>query len=121
MSNYIIDISGNKPYYVQVSGSTSDQIYNLSVSEPPNVKVDIFTDFVQQQSLNNNYLQNQICDLVTNCSPLNLPSGYPINNTSGLLPYTRISGLSSYVYSVSSNVALIVATQLFSEIDGGSP
>lgn len=102
MSDYTIEVIGNEPYYIEVSGSTSNTIHNLEVVQTSGTIVEISSDY-----------QNVLLS--------DLPSGYPISNTSGLLPYTRISGLSSYVYSVTTSLILGIANQAISEIDGGSP
>lgn len=47
-------------------------------------------------------------------SLLDLPVGYPIENTIGDLPYTRVSGLSTFIQSFIPAQSSIV-------IDGGSP
>jgi hypothetical protein len=43
-----------------------------------------------------------------------LPPGYPIGNTTGLLGYTRVSGLADYIQTfIPANSSI--------QIDGGSP
>lgn len=107
MSDYIIEISGNQPYYVEVSGSTSNTIYNLEVIQTSGTYVEISSD----------YRSLLLSDLPSGYD-INLTSGLlPISRTSGLLPVDRISGLSVYVVSLGT----IIADQLLDTIDGGTP
>jgi hypothetical protein len=98
MSEYIIEVSGNQPYYVEVSGSTDNTIYNLEVIQTSGTYVEI----------NSDYRSLLLSDI---------PSGYNINLTSGLLPVNRISGLSVYVVSLAG----LIASDLINTIDGGTP
>jgi hypothetical protein len=98
MSEYIIEVSGNQPYYVEVSGSTDNTIYNLEVIQTSGTYVEI----------NSDYRSLLLSDI---------PSGYNINLTSGLLPTNRISGLSVYVVSTATSVF----NSLLGTIDGGTP
>lgn len=45
---------------------------------------------------------------------LGMPSGYPIEDTSGDLPYTRVSGLATYIQS-------FIAEPTSLNVDGGTP
>jgi hypothetical protein len=94
MSDYIIEISGNQPYYVEVDNSNLQDIVNLTITRDNDVNVDVSTS--------NTFITFE------------MPSGYPIEATSGDLPYTRVSDLATYIQS-------FIPQQSAIAIDGGSP
>jgi hypothetical protein len=92
MSNYTIEISGNQPYYIQVENSES----------PINLEIIKENDNVVEISSANTFIT------------FDLPSGYPIEATSGYLPYTRVSDLATYIQS-------FIPQQSAISINGGTP
>lgn len=94
MSDYIIEISGNQPYYVEVDNSNVDNPINLTITRDNDVNIEVSTS--------NTFLS------------FDLPSGYPIEATSGDLPYTRVSDLAIYIQS-------FIPQQSSIAVDGGSP
>jgi|688.fasta_scaffold387064_2 hypothetical protein len=94
MSDYIIEISGNQPYYVEVDNSNLQEIVNLTITRDNDVNVDVSTS--------NTFITFEMA------------SGYPIEATSGDLPYTRVSDLSTYIQS-------FIPQQSAISINGGTP
>lgn len=94
MSDYIIEISGNQPYYVEVDNGDVQSPVNLTVTRDNDVSVEVSTS--------NTFISFEF------------PSGYPIEATSGDLPYTRVSDLATYIQS-------FIPQQSAIAIDGGSP
>lgn len=94
MSNYTVEISGNQPYYIEVEDSNSQSIINLEVIKENDVTVEVSTS--------NTFVT------------FGLPSGYPLEATSGTLDYTRIDGLSNYIQSLIPEWSSV-------DIDGGTP
>jgi hypothetical protein len=111
MSNYTIEVSGNQPYYVEVSGSTSNIVYNLETVQTSGTFVEISSDY-----------RNILLNDIPSGYDINLTSGIlPISRTSGLLPASRVSGLTSLVVSVATSTAISVVNQSIAVIDGGTP
>lgn len=94
MSDYIIEVSQNQPYYIEVDNSDVQEIVNLTIEKNNDVIVEVSTS--------DTFLT------------LEMASGYPIEATSGDLPYTRVDGLASYIQSFIPSPSII-------SIDGGSP
>lgn len=94
MSDYIIEISGNQPYYVEVEDSNTQDVVNLTITRDNDVTVEVSTS--------NTFISFEF------------PSGYPIEATSGDLPYTRVSDLATYIQSFIPEFSSI-------DIDGGTP
>lgn len=94
MSDYIIEISGNQPYYIEVDNSTLQELVNLTVTRDNDVNVEVSTS--------NTFITFEMA------------SGYPIEATSGDLPYTRVSDLATYIQSFIPQLSNI-------NIDGGTP
>lgn len=94
MSDYIIEISGNQPYYVEVNNSNLQEVVNLTITRDSDVNVEVSTS--------NTFLTFEMA------------SGYPIEATSGDLPYTRVSDLATYIQSFIPQSSSI-------NIDGGTP
>jgi hypothetical protein len=94
MGDYIIEISGNQPYYVEVDNSNLQEIVNLTITRDNDVNVDVSTS--------NTFITFEMA------------SGYPIEATSGDLPYTRVSDLSTYIQS-------FIPQQSAISINGGTP
>lgn len=89
MSEYIIEISENQPYYVEVENSNVQDVVNLTVTKDNDVTVEVST--------------------LNNFITFDLPSGYPLSATSGNLEYTRVSGLESYIQSfISKNTTIAI-------------
>lgn len=116
MSDYIIEISGNQPYYVQVDNSNLQDIVNLTVTRDNDVSVEVSTS--------NTFIT------------FDMPSGYPINNTSGILssdrvgsgyPINYVSGLFNYyasqvIYEQGKDPQVIIFNTIANlAIDGGTP
>jgi hypothetical protein len=96
MSNYIIEVSGNQPYNIEIENSTLQNIINLNVEQTNDINLEI----VNTENI-----------LVTD-----LPSGYLMSNVVGNLSYTRVDGLTSHIEYVISNSEITVNI-----IDGGTP
>lgn len=94
MSQYVVEIINNQPYYVEVENSNVKDIINLTVTRDNDVNVEVSTS--------NTFVT------------FDLPSGYPIEATSGYLPYTRVSDLGSYIQSLIPDFSSI-------DVDGGTP
>ena len=94
MSDYFIEISGNQPHYVEVENSNAQEIVNLIVTRENDVTVEVSTS--------NTFITFEMA------------SGYPIEATSGDLPYTRVSDLATYIQS-------FIPQQSSIAVDGGSP
>jgi hypothetical protein len=94
MSNYTIEISGNQPYYIEVDNNELQTPINLEIIKENDNTVEISTA--------NTFITFE------------MPSGYPIEATSGDLEYTRVSGLATYIQS-------FIPQQSSIAIDGGSP
>jgi hypothetical protein len=103
MSDYTIEISGNQPYYVEVDNSSLQEIINLTISKDNDVNVDVSTS--------NTFITFE------------MPSGYPIEATSGDLSYLRVSGLTYYVDQVAANhiQQFHVFPVSYPSLDGGTP
>jgi hypothetical protein len=107
MSDYIIEISGNQPYYIEVDNSNIQEIVNLTISKDNDVNVDVSTS--------NTFITFE------------MPSGYPIEATSGNLSYLRVSGLIDYVDQTSSgsmenHILQYHMTPVgYTNLDGGTP
>ena len=107
MSDYTIEISGNQPYYVEVDNSNIQEIVNLTISKDNDVNVDVSTS--------NTFITFE------------MPSGYPIEATSGDLSYLRVSGLIDYVDQASSGsiqnhiLQYHVFPVSYPSLDGGTP
>jgi len=116
MSNYTIEISGNQPYYVEVSNSTLQDIVNLTVTRDNDINVGVSTS--------NTFISFEF------------PSGYPISDTSGILPANRVgsgypityvSGLFNYytsriIYEQGKDPQVIIFNTIANlAIDGGTP
>lgn len=71
MSQYSIEISGNQPYYIEVE--------NSELITPINIDIIQDNDNIVEISTSNNFIT------------FDLPSGYPINSTSGILLFDRIA------------------------------
>jgi hypothetical protein len=94
MSDYTIEISGNQPYYVEVDNSNIQEIVNLTISKDNDVNVEVSTS--------NTFITFEMA------------SGYPIEATSGDLPYSRVSDLGTYIQS-------FIPQQSGISINGGTP
>jgi hypothetical protein len=94
MSNYTIEISGNQPYYIEVDNSELQTPINLEIIKENDNTVEI--------SSSNTFIT------------FDMPSGYPIEATSGDLSYLRVDGLATYIQS-------FIPQQSSIAVDGGSP
>jgi len=94
MSDYTIEISGNQPYYVEVDNSSLQEVVNLTITKDNDVNIEVSTS--------NTFLTFEMA------------SGYPIQATSGDLPYTRVSNLATYIQSFIPEFSSI-------DVDGGTP
>lgn len=103
MSDYIIEISGNQPYYVEVDNSNLQEIVNLEITRENDVTVEVSTS--------NTFISFEF------------PSGYPIEATSGDLSYIRVSGLQDVVdQKMSDHIFAYHLTPVgYLNLDGGSP
>ena len=103
MSDYTIEISGNQPYYIEVDNSNLQEIVNLTIARDNDVNVEVSTS--------NTFFTFE------------MPSGYPIEATSGDLSYLRVSGLTYYVDQVAADhiTQFHVTPVGYPQLDGGTP
>jgi hypothetical protein len=102
---------------------------NITIEYQNNNTIDIETSILDIDNITIEYQNNNTIEIVNTEKILasNLPYGYPIENTIGDLPYTRVSGLTDYVDQSSTtsmqNHILQYHITLVGPalIDGGSP
>ena len=117
MSDYAIEISGNQPYYVEVDNSSLQEIVNLTISKDNDVNVEVDNSNIQEIV---NLTISKDNDVNVDVSTSNtfitfeMPSGYPIEATSGNLSYLRVSDLGTYIQS-------FIPQQSGISINGGTP